>query len=65
MNNEEVMAKILNWARSSILMRPNDLEEGPMLIIIPKAIRINYGFLEVSRKFILILILLDLIINYF
>ena len=65
MNIEEVMAKILNWARCSILIRPNDLEEGPMLINIPKTIRINYSFLEVSRKFFLILILLDLIINYF
>ena len=65
MNIEEVIAKILNWARCFILIRPNDLEEGPMLIIIPKVIRINYSFLEVSRRFLLILILLDLIINYF
>ena len=36
-----------------------------MLIIIPKIIRINYKFQEVSRRFLLILILLDLIINYF
>ena len=36
-----------------------------MLIIIPKIIRINYSFLEVSGRFFLILILLDLIINYF
>ena len=64
MNIEEVMAKILNWARSSILIRPNDLEEGPILIVIPKVIRINYSFLEVSRKFFLILILIGLIINY-
>lgn len=59
------MAKILNWARLIIYIRPNDLEEGPMLIIIPKIIRINYNFLEVSRKFFLILILLDLIIICF
>ena len=65
MNIEEVMARILNWARLIIYMRPNDLGKGPMLIIIPKIIRINYSFLEVSRKFFLILILLDLIINYF
>ena len=65
MNIEEVMAKILNWAWLIILIWPNDLEEGPILIIIPKIIRINYNFLEVSRRFFLILILLDLIINYF
>ena len=64
MNIEEVMAKILNWARLFILMRPNDLEEGPILIIIPKIIRINYNFLEFSRRFLLILILLDLIVIF-
>ena len=41
MNIEEVMAKILNWARFGFYMRPNDLEEGLLLIIIPKAILLN------------------------
>ena len=51
MNNEEVMAKILNWARFEPYMWPNDLEEGLLLIIIPKAIRIDYSLLEYSRRF--------------
>ena len=41
MNNKEVMAKILNWARFDLYMRFDDLGEGPMLIIIPKVIGIN------------------------
>ena len=45
MNNEEVMAKILNWARFGSYMRPNDLEESLLLIIIPKAIKIDYSLL--------------------
>ena len=45
MNNEKVMAKILNWARNEFYMRPNDLEEG-LLIIIPKVIRIDFNLLE-------------------
>ena len=64
MNNEEVMAKILNWARFDLYMRPNDLGEGPMLIIIPKIIRINYSLLEFSRRFSLILIRVELIIRF-
>ena len=45
------MAKILNLARFDLYMWPDDLGEGPMIIIIPKVIRINYGFLEFSRRF--------------
>ena len=45
MNNEEVMAKILNWARNEFYMWPNDLEEG-LLITIPKVIRIDFNLLE-------------------
>ena len=62
MNNEEVMAKILNWARFDLYMRPNDLGEGPMLI--PKFIIIDYSLLEFSRRFSLILIRLELIIIF-
>ena len=62
MNNEEVMAKILNWAWFDLYMWPNDLGEGPMLIVISKVIRINYSLLEFSRRFSLILIGLELII---
>ena len=29
MNNEEVMAKILNWAQTGFYLRPNDHVEGP------------------------------------
>ena len=65
MNNEKDMAKILNWARFDPYMRPNDLGEGPMLIIIPKVIRIDYSLLEFSRRFSLILIRLELIIIFF
>ena len=51
MNIEEVMAKILNWTRFGFYMRPKDLEEDIILIIIPKAIRIVYSLLEYSRRF--------------
>ena len=64
MNSEEVMARILNWARFDLYMRPDDLGEGPILIIIPKVIRINYSLLEFSRRFSLILIRLELIIRF-
>ena len=37
------MANLLNWARFEPYMRPNDLEEG-LLIIIPKVIRIDLIF---------------------
>ena len=46
MNNEEVMAKILNWAQTGFYLRPNDLEEGLLLIIILKDMRIDYSLLE-------------------
>ena len=45
MNNEEVMAKILNWAQNEFYIRPNDQVVGP-LIIIPKIIRIDFNLLE-------------------
>ena len=64
MNNEEVMAKILNWGWFDLYMRPNDLGEGPMLIIIPKVLRIDYSFLEFFRRFSLVLIELELIIRF-
>ena len=64
MNNEEVMAKTLNWAQFDPYMRPNDLGEGPMLIIILRVIRIDYSLLEVSRRFSLNLIELELIIIF-
>ena len=51
MNNEEIMAKILNWAWFGTYMRSNDLEEGLLLIIIPKTIRIDYSLLESSKRF--------------
>ena len=64
MNIEEVMANLLNWAWFEPYMRPNDLGEGPMLIIIPKVIRINYSLLEFSRSFSLVLIELELKIRF-
>ena len=64
MNIEEVMANLLNWARFEPYMRPNDLEEGLLLIINLKAIRIDYSLLEYSRKFSYILIELGLIIMF-
>ena len=64
MNNEEGMAKILNGVQFDLYMRPNDLGEGPMLIIIPKVIRIDYSLLEFSRRFSLVLIELELIIRF-
>ena len=51
MNIEEVMANLPNWDQFEPNMRPNDLEEGLLLIIIPKAIRIDYSLLEYSRRF--------------
>ena len=44
MNNEEVMAKILNWVQNDFTW-PNDQVEGS-LIIIPKFIRNFFNFLD-------------------
>ena len=45
MNNEEVMAKILNLDQNEFYIRPNDQVEGP-LIVIPKVIRTDFNLLE-------------------
>ena len=63
MNNEEVMAKILNWARneSFILL---DVLYGGLLIIIPKVIRIAFNLLQYLEGSFLILMRLGVIIIF-